>query len=103
MAINLLKLIQEKLKINSYDELNEAEREYIRNLEKILAESKITDEKVKEWLKVQISLIEDDLCNPDNSYKKDIYLKARLRNFKMLLNYLESEKKVEEEIVKQLK
>jgi Fe-S cluster biosynthesis and repair protein YggX len=101
--MNIFELVKNKLGIETYNDLNEEERKYIGELEKTISESKITDDKVKEWLKQQIVFIEEDLCLPDNSRNKDLYLKARLRNFRMLLNYLESEKITEQQIVSSLK
>ena len=100
----MLDKIFKKLGIKDWSELTQAEKEQIKNWEKLLEEAKITDDKVKDFLKQQILLIEEELCQPDNSVKKDLYLKARLRNYRSLLNLLEREKQVnkiiEEEINK---
>lgn len=67
-----------------YEELTAAERETYNQWSKELAQTTVTIEKVHDYIKTLRDNIETELANYETEGKKDIYLKARLRNIMLL-------------------
>ena len=75
-----------------YEDLNSDEKETYRNWEEVLVNKEMTMENIKQFLNTVILQIETDLIQPDNSDKKDSFLKAQLRCYKTILFFIESPK-----------
>jgi len=86
-----------------YDDLNIAEKETLENWIKELESREITLEDVKQHIREMISGVEMELSECDLNQKKDIFLKARLRNYLLLLAFLESPANAKQALEKQLK
>ncbi len=92
MLSNLL----EKFNVN-YEDLNAAERETLDQWQKALAQKQLTLESVKDYLRSLIEAVEKELADVKEStsfwsyifqHKKDTFLKARLKNYLMLYDFL---------------
>lgn len=97
----IVKLLQ-KRKIKDIRELSEEERTTFDKWEQVLSEGEITIEKIKEFCQQQIKLIENQYTNPDNSNKKDNYLKACLSVYQALLRIIEGKRSVRQALEKYL-
>jgi hypothetical protein len=85
-----------------YDQLNAAEKETFNQWQKSLTEKQITLENVKDYVGKLIEAVERELTELKEttslwtflfSWKKDYYLKARLRNYLMIHDYLSGPEK----------
>lgn len=92
----MLDKILEKIGIKSYEDLNEEEKKTYREWEKILSKGEITIEELKKFIINQITVLELQILNPDNSKEKDVFLKSQLRILRVLLGFIESPKKSRE-------
>lgn len=81
----------------SYDQLNAAEKETLNQWQQSLAAKQITLENVKDYVARLIEAVERELAELKEStslwtflfsWKRDYYLKARLRNYLMIHDYL---------------
>ncbi len=108
-----LELLESKgIKIES---LNPAERETLQQWYEALAKNQVTLENVKDYLKRLIEAVEKDLSDLKEStslwshlfnFKRDIYLKARLKNYLLLSDFLtgpERAKKAIEQTISNIK
>ena len=62
----------------------------------------ITVEGIKEFCQIQIRLLIAEI-NPDNSEKKDLFIKSQLRLFQLLLDFIESPERAKEQLEAYLK
>ena len=91
----LLKLLEEKgIK---YEELTIAEKETLKQWEQALVKNELTLQNVKDFLPKLIESVERELTDLKEAtsfwtflfgWKKDFYLKARLRNYLMIQDFL---------------
>ena len=86
-----------------YEDLNINERETLQSWLENLASKEITLDRVKDYIREMISGVETELSECDLNRKKDIFLKSRLRNYLLLLAFLESPEKAKQALEKQLK
>jgi len=86
-----------------YEDLNINERETLQGWLEDLASKEITLDRVKDYIREMISGVETELSECDLNRKKDIFLKSRLRNYLLLLAFLESPEKAKQALEKQLK
>ena len=75
-----------------YDDLNADEKSTYSAWEETLATKELTIGNLTEFIKTVMLQIETDLICPDNSEKKDSFLKAQLRCYKTILFFIESPK-----------
>ena len=85
LIANLLK----KRKINSIEDLGEDEKETFDKWEATLSGGELTVDKIAEFCRRQVKVIESQYTNPDNSPKKDNFLKATLSVYSSLLKLIE--------------
>ena len=97
----IAKLLQKK-KINDIRELTPDEKETFDKWDRVLSEGEMTIEKILEFCKKQIKIIEGQYINPDNSEKKDIYLKASLSVYTNLTRAIKAPKAEKEALEKYL-
>jgi hypothetical protein len=85
-----------------YDQLNAAEKETFNQWQKSLASNQLTLENVKDYVSKLIEGVERELTDLKETtslwtflfgWKKDYYLKARLRNYIMIHDYLSGPEK----------
>ena len=86
-----------------YDNLNEAEKETLRGWLENIKTQKITVEKIKEYIRAMLSGVERELAQDNLSKTKDIFDKARMRNYLLLLDFLESPEKAKKALEKSLR
>lgn len=91
----LLQKILQKRGIKDIRDLTKEERDTFDRWQSILSEGEITVEKIKLFCQQQIKIIENQYTNPDNSEKKDNYLKACLAVYSALLGIIETPQQVE--------
>ena len=90
-----------------YDDLNVAEKETLNTMLSSLQQKQLTVERVKEYIHSMRDAVEDELENePEFTYififrvpnRKEILLKARLRNYRLLEAFLYSPDKAKKAI-----
>jgi hypothetical protein len=100
----------DKFNVN-YEDLNPAEKETLDQWQKALAQNILTVEAVREYLKSLIEAVEKELAEIKEStsfwlflyaWKKDFYLKARLKNYLILYDFLSAPEKARKHIEKSL-
>lgn len=79
-----------KLGIKSVVDLNEEEKKTYQQWQQVLDKKEITTKEIKEFIEGQISIFTEQLLSYKNTERKDIYLKAQLRNFRTLLAFINS-------------
>lgn len=85
-----------KLNIKNPLDLNVEEKKTLEQWQKVLNKEDITIKDLKEFINSQVIMITEQLLTYDNTKDKDIYLKAQLRNFRMLLAFIDSPEKAKE-------
>lgn len=91
----------EKLNL-SYDKLTAEEKKTYEQWSQILTQKEVTIDDLKKFLPSYIDRLEYDLNSYDNSEKKDLYLKAAIRNAKMMLAFITGPEKRREWLEKHI-
>lgn len=86
-----------------YEDLNETERETVMSWADALNEKSISVDLIRSYISRMKDSVENELAVTGHEYKKDIYLKARLRNYLLLEAFLTSPEKARAAIEKTLK
>ena len=86
--MDLFSQILESFGIKDYDKLNSAEQETLRNWVAKVEKATITLEDVKKGIVVMREMVEAELVKHETQGRKDIYLKARLKNLILLESIL---------------
>lgn len=73
-----------------YEDLNSAEKETLQTWLSALDQNQISVEKIKDYITSMLDSVENDLETTENGTKKDLFLKARLRNYRLLRAFLTS-------------
>ena len=81
-----------------YDDLNPNEKETLNTWISALQKSRVTPEKVREYVTSMKHSVEQELSKTDHNTKQDIFLKARLRNYLLLEAFLTTSKKAKEQL-----
>jgi hypothetical protein len=106
----MISSLLEKLNV-SYEDLNTAEKETLSQWQKSLASKEITVEGIKDHVRTLIEAVERELADVQESTsawkwisnrKKDIFLKARLKNYLMLHDFLSAPEKARKYIEQSL-
>lgn len=87
----------------SYDDLNAAEKETLNEWLKKISQTEIKREDIKGYIRKMISGVETALVEADFRSKKDLYLKARLKNYILLEAFLDSPDKAKKALEQQIK
>lgn len=82
-----LHLLLEKLGL-SYDKLTEEEKKTYESWNQVFTQAEITIDDLKTFLPSYIDRLEYDQTSYENSKDKDLYLKAAIRNAKMMLAFI---------------
>jgi len=82
----------QKLKVNSYYELNEEEKKTYREYEDAISGRKLTDEEVENWLKNELDIAVSRLTDIDLKPEDAIFRKVEVRFIKKILNFINSPK-----------
>lgn len=91
---NILDSIVDKL--GGYDQLNAAERETYKNHLQIIEGKTVTLEDTKRFVRTMITVIERDLVNTKENSVESRGLKARLKNFLLLEQFMFSPERAKE-------
>lgn len=86
-----------------FEDLNPSEKDTLERWLQELSSREITLEDVKGHIREMINSVEMELSECNLEQKKDIFLKGRLRNYLLLLAFLESPEKAKQALEKQLK
>lgn len=88
-----------------YEDLSSVERETLKSWENALREPSVSVKDLSDFIATQIELAEVQISDYSNDPKKDLYLKAVLRNLRMIQAFIqgpEQRKKWIETHIKQL-
>jgi len=95
-----------------YEDLNPLEKETLREWQKALESKQLTVEGIKDYVRTLTEAVERDLTDIKetttawgwlSNRKKDIFLKARLKNYLMLLDFLSGPEKARKYIEQSIK
>ena len=104
MSFSLLSFLEERgIK---YETLTTAEKETLSQWSKALASKELTVSDVKEYIRALIEGVERELANYNLDKNQDLFLKARLKNYLMISDFLigpEKAKKYIEQSIQNLK
>ncbi len=95
-----------KAKNINYDDLNTAEKETLETWLQAAQASEITPQKVSEYVQAMKDSVASDLAAHSLPREEDLFLKARLKNYILLLAFLstpDKAKKALEDAIKRLK
>lgn len=71
-----------------YENLTEAEKKTYQEWSDVLSQPEITIEDLKKFIPTQLDVLEQQQTDYQNSEKKDLYLKACIRNLKMIQAFI---------------
>lgn len=98
----MLNLLLDKFNVK-YEDLNQAEKETLNQWYQNLARNELTLPRVTEFLEKLIKDVERDLARYDLSKTEDLFLKARLKNYLMLHDFLSAPEKAKKHIEESIK
>lgn len=81
-----------------YEDLNMAERDTLEDWLQKLSRGEIDVPKIRKYINKMIEGVELELSESKVPVRKDIFLKARLRNYLLLKAFLESPEKAKEKL-----
>jgi hypothetical protein len=64
----------------------------------VLQDNQLNVEKIKEYIASMKEAVEIELCKPNLGKKKDIFLKARLKNYMLLSAFLSSPERARKQL-----
>ena len=82
--MDLFTEILEKFGIKDYDQLNSVEQETLRGWVDKVEKSQITLEDVKVGIAAIRQVLEQEVVNIENTGKKDLFIKGRLKNMVLI-------------------
>ena len=86
-----------------YEELNPLEKETLKEWLALLAKAEVTKEDILDYIQRMKSSVEMELSDTKLDKKRDIFLKARLRNYLLLEAFLTSPEKAKKLLNQRLK
>jgi hypothetical protein len=98
----ILNTLLTKLGVNSYEELTTEERETYRQWSQALIGRKLTDEDVAQFFELQIEDCLMKLTTKTLNDREDTFLKAKLDLIRQIKNFLDSPKREQEVITRQI-
>lgn len=98
----MIEKILNSLKLN-YEDLSAEEKATFQEYDDVLSKEDIKIEDINRFISTQKSQIGSDLANYKNSEKKDIYLKARMRNIELLEVFILAPKENKKRLIADLK
>ena len=87
----------------TYEKLNEAERETLTGWLQNLSTQQITLEDIKTYIRKMVDGVARELCVDELPKKKDIFLKARLRNYLLLYDFLTAPEEAQKSLERNIK
>lgn len=89
--------------INSYDELNHVEKETYKRMLKVMSDKTLTVSDLKSYISTMKSSVASQLSDtPETDRDKNIHLKARLKNYSLLEDFLAGPEKAQKALAKYL-
>lgn len=85
-----------------FDDLTKVERETLYSWMDSLKKSGLSIENIKQYISSMRGSVEEELCDASLGTKQDLFLKARLRNYKLLEAYLSTPEKAQKALEKAL-
>lgn len=86
-----------------YDDLNAAEKETLQTMLSNMQHDVLTIEKLKDYINNMRDAVEEELTRSDIGTKQDLFLKARLRNYRLLAAFLQTPEKAKKQLEQALK
>ncbi len=87
----------------NYEDLNAVEKETLSQWVQSLSTKQLNLESVKDYISEMIIAVEKELSSYDLPRNKDLFLKARLKNYLLLQDFLTSPDKAQKHIEESLK
>lgn len=81
-----------------YDDLNPVERETLNTWMEAIQKSQISVERIKDYISAMKNAVEQELTKSDLGSKQDIFLKARLRNYMLLIAFFTTPERAKEQM-----
>lgn len=100
--MNIIEKVAEITGVN-FEDLNYAERQIIRGWVNALSQKELTLDSVKQFISSLKFAVENELANDTPSGKRDLFLKARLKNLMALEAFLQGPEKAKEALESYLK
>lgn len=85
-----------------YEELNSAERETLNNWMDAMQKGGLSIERIKQYIENMRDAVAVEVSNYENGTRQDLYVKARLRNYTLLLGFLSTPEKAKEQFERAL-
>lgn len=76
-----------------YEDLNPTERETFNNMLLSMQKTQLTLERLKDYLHMMRDSLIVEMSTYDNGKKQDLFVKARIRNYTLLISFLETPEK----------
>lgn len=86
-----------------YEDLNPTEKETLNEMVRSLKQNILTVEGIKDYIVTMKESVEEELTKVGHESKQDLFLKARLRNYLLLLAVITSPEKAKKRIEQALK
>lgn len=93
----IIDTVLEKFNLD-YEDLNASERETLNKWLEQLSSRKLSIEDVKEYLKQMIFAVQNELTDVKHGRNKDMFLKARLKNYMLLDAFLDGPEKAKKRL-----
>lgn len=98
----LITKLFEKKGIKTIADLKPDERAEYDRWQVIMDGAEITVQKIKAFCKAQVTILQEQFSSPENSDKKDAYLKASLHIYTTLLKVIEAPEKEKADLERHL-
>lgn len=100
MSFSLLEFLEERgIK---YETLTTAEKDTLAQWSQALNKNELTLSSVKDYIRALIEGVERELANYNLDKKQDLFMKARLKNYLMLSDFLTGPEKAQKHIEQSL-
>jgi len=98
----MIEEILKKFGVKSYGDLTEEERVVFDKWMGVLSKQELTINDVRGYIQSVRDVVEDKLTETTHNKEEDIFLKARLKNYRLLDAFLLSPEKAKEEVNKHI-
>ena len=95
--MNLIEEIEKKVGVKVED-LNPLEKETFFKMLEVVEKTQMTPERLKDYIVSMKMAVEQDLTKSNLGTKKDLFLKARLKNYILLEAFLTSHKRAKAQL-----
>lgn len=86
-----------------YEDLNPVEKESFHNMVDSVKQGQLTLEKVKDYLHAMRDSLLLEMSSYDTGTKQDLFIKARIRNYTLLISLFETPEKAQKSLEQALR